>query len=349
MDEYRVVILMACIALMPFIGYAIIQLKNLLLGRTLAWVLVVVSIVAVERFSLSDPPIIRMLLIITALLFGMKTVVGVESRHSNGNSNQPMPLRNWMAFVTLWFGMRPRLFAKFSGQPRDDWARYVIRGLVRIAIGAALFVTAWVLIHGLSLDGLYASNSGPEILQTAPWRRWSATICLMVGFSMLVHFGLFSVLVGFWRRLSLNCGLLFRAPMLSTSLTEFWGRRWNLAFSEMTTLAVFRPIKSWLGKNPAGRSTATVIATVLAFLFSGLLHELAISVPVRAGFGSPMIYFALHGLAMYFESRMNRDGNSILQRPWIGRVWTWLWILLPLPLLFHRAFLEGCVWPLISR
>jgi hypothetical protein len=25
-----------------------------------------------------------------------------------------------------------------------------------------------------------------------------------------------------------------------------------------------------------------------------------------------------------------------------------LWLALPLPLLFHRPFLEGCVWPLIG-
>ena len=103
-------------------------------------------------------------------------------------------------------------------------------------------------------------------------------MALMTGISFAVHFGLFDLLAGLWRYCGADCRKLFRAPFLSRSLTEFWSRRWNVAFSEMTALAVFRPVKARLG----GR-----IAQTAAFLFSGLLHELAISVPVQAGYGMP--------------------------------------------------------------
>jgi alginate O-acetyltransferase complex protein AlgI len=32
---------------------------------------------------------------------------------------------------------------------------------------------------------------------------------------------------------------------------------------------------------------------------------------------------------------------------WRGRLWTVFWLVLPLPLLFHRPFLAGVVWPLL--
>jgi len=33
---------------------------------------------------------------------------------------------------------------------------------------------------------------------------------------------------------------------------------------------------------------------------------------------------------------------------WFGRLWTLSWLTLPLPLLFHRPFLAGVIWPLLG-
>jgi alginate O-acetyltransferase complex protein AlgI len=63
---------------------------------------------------------------------------------------------------------------------------------------------------------------------------------------------------------------------------------------------------------------------------------MAISLPVRAGFGMPFLYFALHGALALLEPK----------RP--GRAWTAFWILAPLPLLFHRPFVTRVLWPLIG-
>ncbi len=320
------------ISLIPLIGYVIVRMKATSLARVLAWLLTIVAVMTVERLSTSEPSGTRMLLIIVALLWSMKAVVGVESGARNSIT---LPFFNWLAFTALWFGMRPKIFATLSNQPRSDWKSYVIRGLIRIGLGIVLIAIAVLLAGG---------SGGANSTTLSPWRLWSATGCILSGFSLLVHFGIFNLLVGFWRRFSVNCTPLFRAPLLSKSLTEFWGRRWNLAFSEMTALSVFRPLKSWLGKSEFG----PMVATVSAFLFSGLLHELAISVPVQAGFGLPLLYFVLHGVGMFIENKLDRSGIEFLKRPWVGRIWTWLWVLLPLPILFHRPFLEGCVWPLIG-
>ena len=317
------------IGLLPLVGFAVTRIKSVSAARLIAWGMTISSTRLVERLSTAEPSGTRMVLVIVALLFSMKLVVAIESR---SRGDKPLPFWNWIAFTMFWFGMRTRLFAEFGNPLKDDWQTYIVRGFWRIGLGAALFGAAYLL----------SFNSTPSITNLT---TWSMTLCLMLGLSFLVHFGLFNLLVGVWRRLGLNCTPLFRAPILSQNLTEFWGKRWNLAFSEMTALAVFRPLKTVFGES----SLAKPIATSVAFLFSGLLHELAISVPVQSGYGLPMLYFLMHGFAMSIENWLDRAGVKILANQWVGRIWTWAWILIPLPLLFHRSFLEGCVWPLVFR
>jgi alginate O-acetyltransferase complex protein AlgI len=107
----------------------------------------------------------------------------------------------------------------------------------------------------------------------------------------------------------------------------------------MTAIVFYRPLQRWLGRG---------CATVLAFLGSGLLHELAISLPVKAGFGLPTIYFLLHGGLVLWENRLLKHGRPINRFDWVGRLWTLAWLALPLPILFHPWFLAGVVWPLIG-
>jgi hypothetical protein len=49
---------------------------------------------------------------------------------------------------------------------------------------------------------------------------------------------------------------------------------------------------------------------------------------------------------MPFERAMGKAWRT--SRPVLGRCWTTAWLLLPLPWLFHRPFLAGLVWPLLS-
>ena len=107
----------------------------------------------------------------------------------------------------------------------------------------------------------------------------------------------------------------------------------------MTALAVYQPLVRRAGRRAA---------LAAAFLGSGLLHELAISVPVQAGYGLPLAYFALHGSLVMIEGRLARSGRPIDRLPWLGRAWTLGWLLVPLPILFHQPFLAGVVWPLVG-
>jgi hypothetical protein len=299
------------------LGQAIARFGVTRAARPAAWALVVAAVAGAERLDAREPAGVRMLAIIGALLYAMKAVVTVEARKQGSPS---LPLGRWLGFAALWPGMRPGPFSRAGAAPLAGAGTLMGKGLVRMIIGVALVTVArfaWIETRS----------------------RLLATTLLLPGLSLIVHFGVFDVLAGAWRWAGVDCKPLFRSPLRSTSLGEFWGRRWNLAFSEMTMLALYQPLVRRAGRRGA---------LAASFLGSGLLHELAISVPVRAGYGLPLGYFALHGTLVMIEGRLARSGRPIDRRPWIGRAWTLAWLLVPLPILFHRPFLVGVVWPLIG-
>jgi len=275
-------------------------------ARAGAWGLVVLSVGLAHHVTSAQPAGIRMLVLIGGLFFAMKAVVCVESHAREGTRLSPL---RWAAFATLWPGMRPSLVAHL--QPgRSGAAALRNTGLAYVALGTALFLLA-LLAWRLTASAVLA------------------TVLLLPALSFLLHFGVFGLLAGLWRGAGADVGPLFRAPWRAKSLGEFWSRRWNLAFSEMTSLAVYRPIAARRGRRAA---------LAAAFLFSGLAHEVAISLPVRAGYGRPLLYFAIHGALTQVER----------ERGPFGRAVTLLAVVLPLPLLFHTPFLRTVIWPLLG-
>ncbi len=307
---------LALLVLTLALGFAVSRIASSRLARVAAWSLAALAFAGAERLTAGEPAGFRMLGILGALLFGMKAVVSVEERIATGAVLPPAP---WLAFAAGWPGMRPSLFAGLGTRSLPGGWRLIGKGLVRLAAGALLFLAA----HR-------AWAAGSVLI---------ATTLALPGLSLMLHFGIFNILAGGWRLLGARCDALFRAPLRSRSLTEFWGRRWNLAFSEMTALSIYRPLQPRLGR-PA--------AMVAAFLASGLLHEIAISLPVNRGFGLPLSYFALHGLLMVIERQLERAGRPVSRHAWVGRAWTLFWLVVPLPILFHRPFLAGVVWPLLD-
>jgi hypothetical protein len=69
---------------------------------------------------------------------------------------------------------------------------------------------------------------------------------------------------------------------------------------------------------------------------------------VQAGYGLPFLYFILHAIAMQIEHALAKRGHAVDAAPGRGWLWTLAWLVIPLPILFHRPFLQGCVWPLIG-
>jgi alginate O-acetyltransferase complex protein AlgI len=256
-----------------------------------------------------------MLALTSFALVAMKLVVLTEAR-VEGLSG--LGFFRWIGFAAAWLGMNPRLFAEAVSRPLPGAGALLRRGLGFLVLGLCV---------------LFAARCVWEATRSV----WLATVLSLPGISFCIHFGLCNVLASAWRGLGVDCQPLFRAPLRAEALAEFWSKRWNLAFSEMTASAVYRPLGKRFGR------TAALVA---AFAVSGLLHELAISVPVRAGFGLPLLYFLLHGVLVAVERALAARGRAL--GGFTGRAWVIAWLVAPLPLLLHRPFLSGVIWPLLG-
>ncbi|MBW7456094.1 hypothetical protein K0U00_18865 [Paenibacillus sepulcri] len=66
------------------------------------------------------------------------------------------------------------------------------------------------------------------------------------------------------------------------------------------------------------------------------------------GYGGPLLYFLIHGMVMMMmiEHALDRQGHPISGIPWLGRLWTLVWLVVPVKLLLPDAFLHSLIWPL---
>ena len=221
------------------------------------------------------------------------------------------------AYVFAWPGMDAAAFLGSARVPRPgtgEWLR-----------GVAMTLTGAALLFGV------ARLAGTERPLLAGWIG-------MVGFVFALHFGLFQVLSCLWRRAGVDAAPLMRQPVRSASLGEFWGRRWNTAFRDLTRRYVFAPLARRLGPR---------VALVTGFLCSGVLHDLVISGPAAAGAGGPTAFFAVQGAGILFErSAIGRRAG--LGRGWRGRAFAVATLVLPLPMLFHAPFVLRVVVPFMA-
>lgn len=160
----------------------------------------------------------------------------------------------------------------------------------------------------------------------------------MIGVVLILHFGLFHFLSMFWRQTGIQATPVMQNPVAATSLTEFWGRRWNTAFNELAFRFSFRPLRHF---------TTHRIATLLVFGLSGLIHELVISLPARGGYGLPTLYFLIQGCGIVIErSRFGRRlglGHSPRARAFALFV-----TVSPVCCLFHPQFIINVILPMLT-
>jgi len=126
-------------------------------------------------------------------------------------------------------------------------------------------------------------------------------------------------------------------PLASRSLSELWGKRWNLGFRTLSHTWVFQPLQKRFGP---------VAATLGAFLASGLIHDVVISVPAGAGYGLPTAYFFVQGLGAIVER--SQTGQRLgLGRGTRGWLWTVVIALGPVYALFHPWFVMRVMVPFL--
>ncbi|AYL96753.1 MBOAT family protein [Mucilaginibacter celer] len=305
-----------------FINLALILLGYVIVKRSLvwsAWFSLLPAILAVYIIFNHEHPVLKMLGIIATTFTVMKVITATVDYSGKKAKPKFVP---WLAFAAGWAGMRAQPFETL-GSPALPNAWHMIRfGISRVVAGLLLIALA----HGIVALHL---DSGLTYVLVSP--------VLLVALSLILHFGLLSIGAGQWRLMGVNTYYIFRQPAKAMSLTEFWGKRWNLAFIEMTTIAIFRPLRVKIGKDGA---------LAVAFVFSGLLHELALSVPVNSGYGLPLLYFAIQGIALLIEKWLPGCNLTFLKHAVWARLWVFFWLIVPMPLLFHTQFIKQVVWPL---
>lgn len=194
---------------------------------------------------------------------------------------------------------------------------------------------AWWFAGGKTALGLLLIYAGAPL--AAAGNPFVAAWIGMVGVIFVLHFGTFHLLALLWRTRGIAARPLMNAPVLATSLTEFWGRRWNAAFHELVHRYLFRPLHRRVGA--AG-------AVLAVFAVSGVIHDLVISVPARAGYGKPTAYFLLHGLGVLLER--SAFGRRVgLGRGWRGRTFALAVAVLPVGWLFHPEFIHRIILPFL--
>jgi hypothetical protein len=276
------------------------------------WALAAVAVTTAFWLTRHGPKWGTTLAIALALFFALKiaTVRGHACR-----ATLPWTL----AYLLLWPGMNAGRFFDSRGSCAAKPALgEAVAALGKTVVGIAMVAWAAVAVKHDALLSVAAVG--------------------MLGFIFVFHFGLFHVLSWLWRRAGIDAPLIMRAPLLATSLTEFWSERWNLAFVDSA-----RRFLLW----PLGRRWGAARAGMGVFLVSGVVHEVAISLPARGGWGGPMLYFLLNGLGAWLEKTVFARRCGIGRGGVRGWLWTLLFTAAPLPLLFHRPLLEGVILPLL--
>ena len=88
-------------------------------------------------------------------------------------------------------------------------------------------------------------------------------------------------------------------------------------------------------------------ALLAGFLISGLVHEVVISLPARAGFGLPTLFFLIQAGAILFER--SAVGRRLgLGQGATGRLFTLAALALPAYGLFHPPFVYGVILPFMG-
>lgn len=224
-----------------------------------------------------------------------------------------------LGYLLAWPGMEATRFLSPELAPRclrPAALRNTAAAFIRILLGS--FLLFGVARH--SVEPLLAGWIG------------------MVGIVLLLHFGFFHLLSIGWRALRVDAPPIMKAPLRSTSVSEFWGQRWNAAFNDLALRLVFRP---------AARRWGMAGGTLLAFLVSGLVHELVISLPAAAGYGLPAAYFLGQGLGVLTE-RSSAGKWLGLRAGFRGWMFTMIVVAGPAYWLFHPPFVRQVILPLMQ-
>lgn len=227
----------------------------------------------------------------------------------------PASVGRSLAYLLAWPGMDAETFLDARDQPDRPRLKEWLWATTKSALGVLLI---WAIARRIPAE-------------QSLFRGWIG----LFGLIFLLHFGSFHLISLFWRTNGISAASIMSSPILSKTLSEFWGKRWNLGFRQLAHEFVFKPLQKHTGASVAG---------LLVFVVSGLIHDLVISVPARGGYGLPTGYFIVQGLGVMFE-RSSPARRMGLQKVLAARIFTLLVTAAPAIWLFHPPFVHRVIIP----
>lgn len=224
-----------------------------------------------------------------------------------------------VAYLWAWPGMDAATFLTSSNSDSIERPRIAewLSATLKLAIGVVLL---------RDVCGAF-SDSSPFVI------AWSG----MIGLMLVLHFGLFQLLSCFWRMNGIDARPLMNRPIASTSLSELWSRRWNIAFRDLMHRFLFQSLAARVGPR---------WATWLGFAISGVIHDIVMSLPAGGGYGQPTLFFVIQAMGLMIERSQvgRRIGLGHGPRGWLFAM---LVLIGPSSLLLHQPFLERVIVPFV--
>jgi len=212
----------------------------------------------------------------------------------------------------------------------------------------------WLQPSPNSLERLSPANRPTRILFRTLWwltllvlSYWlyGKLVTVVPGHTLLLNYAALPILLSMSEFLATSQTLIWlpggqllppvhNRPWLAHSLAEFWGQRWNLWFSDWFRSVILARLR----RRP-------LLALILIFAISGVMHEWVINVPLyfltgSVMFGSMMAYFLLQAIGILLERRFLRGYDRL------RIAFAWLLVIVPAPLIMNEGLLRTLqLWP----
>jgi hypothetical protein len=121
---------------------------------------------------------------------------------------------------------------------------------------------------------------------------------------------------------------IHRRPLGAASLSNFWGRKWNVWVQDW-----LRDVTDRIDKR---KHYKRIIAV---FFLSGLFHELMVNLPYwvlykKSYFGTMLAYFLIQAVALWIDKKFLSKGPAFMRR-----LYLWCAVILPSPLFINVPLL----------
>ena len=117
-------------------------------------------------------------------------------------------------------------------------------------------------------------------------------------------------------------------PLTAKSLSQFWGRHWNLWIQDW-----LKDVRCYLAPKKSGLKLA------VAFCFSGIFHEVMCNLPYfliygKSYFGTMMAYFLIQACGLWVDKSYLKHRSPVLRR-----IFLWVLVIGPSPLFINVPLL----------